>query len=179
MHLNSLALRDTFRERHPRLRGFTCFSHMGGASRIDQISLSAIGAQVDVVNAGIVWQWGLRYDHDPAVADLRISLPSALAKVQKLAAPSWRALCQAIDDSSTLDSLQTRAARRIATHTAEIEDAMQHLDRVCEMCNRDPYGARFEQEHAALDAAVTSQGTGIRASQEARRLLEAAHEASA
>ena len=89
--LEALGLLDTFRARHPEVRGFTYYAASGGASRIDGIWVRMLaGALVDILNACVVWRWPKRSDHEPAMFDALLQLHVAEAKPHAPPTFHWR-----------------------------------------------------------------------------------------
>ena len=80
----------TFRCAHPETRAFTYFHATSSASRLDQVWYWAPAtAEVLVCNTAIVWGWARKADHEPAVADLCLSIPEDV--LEAAPAPSqWR-----------------------------------------------------------------------------------------
>ena len=131
-------LRDSFRERHPDLRAFTCTSRFGSASRIDQVWVRAPpGRELAVLNAAVVLQWPGRRDHDPAIADLAVVLPGQADGCGPRPSPSWGRVLSAMQGPE-LEQMRLAVAAALEPLRASIDLARGELAAVCVSCGRAP-----------------------------------------
>ena len=129
MTLLELGFRDTFRERHPDLRAFTYFASAGGAGRLDQVWVrSAVGLQLTVANAAVVWNWPGRRDHDPSVADLLCLIPTGEDLRAASAAPAWRRLVAAMTDDDACAGLRQQVESSMLPAKEAVLSARRQLE---------------------------------------------------
>ena len=89
--LAELGLVDSFRARHPNVRGFSYFAGTRTASRLDGIWVwRPPGISVTLLNAALLWQWPRRADHEPALLDILALLPLAPVADAPLVPVPWR-----------------------------------------------------------------------------------------
>ena len=154
--LQELGFRDSFRERHPDLRAFSCVSHFGGASRLDQVWVrSPPGLEIVILNASIVSQWPGRTDHDPVVADLALALPGPDSMCGAGSPPRWRRVLSAMQGPEA-ERMRRSVSAAMEPLRGSFALARQGLSEVCAACGRLPDAslppaATGDLAHLALD----------------------------
>ena len=133
--LAEAGLQDTFRTRHPRLRGFTYYALGGSASRLDAVWLLAPAEQPALLlSAAVLWGWIMRADHEPALADLLLTLPT-LVETRRATLPiDWRDLLLRMQgqERASLEQHVKRAVDDRRRRFDAMEVSAWELGRVCD-----------------------------------------------
>ena len=176
--MSRLGLRDSFRERHPALAAVTYVSTHGTAARLDQTWVrGAMGCELQVVNAAIVWAWPRRRDHDPVVCDVLCDIPAA-PPVERQTARRWRQLLAILDDGTGLAAARSSTAAALAPIRPSIEAAMMSLQHVCAACGRNADGSLPENGLGSRAGGIAPwQAEASSAPSAHRRIIEDAHDA--
>ena len=132
--LQEEGLEDTFRARHPDLRGFTYYTTGTSASRLDAIWIyRPAGLEVRVLNATVLWGWEKRADHEPALLDLLLILPVVKDRAGTEPALPWKDLIARMSGTEQ-ESLAAHVRAVVAVrrrHFDAVEVELGELRRRC------------------------------------------------
>jgi exonuclease III len=129
MALQDGGMTDTFRCAHPDARAFTYFHETASASRLDQVWYWApLSVEVLICTAAVIWGWARKADHDPAVADLSMSLPDA--EVEEVpVARQWHKIVRLTDEGRG-DELCQQVHAAVAKRSTSMEAVGARLSQV-------------------------------------------------
>ena len=150
MRCKEAGLQDTWRLAHPRLQAFTYVSNTGSASRLDQIwMLPAVGAELHLLNATILWNWPRRIDHHPVLIDLTCVLPTLPPASSSDSAPMWKRLVK-LAEGPNFTRTQAEVARALAPYENSLRAAGHTLQLLLHPASTSTSSSATWSEHGIV-----------------------------